>query len=152
LNAVRFHPLDTLLTYSIEIVPLVLLGCPEPVIALFVVFTAVHGMFQHANVRLRLGPLNWIFSMAELHRWHHSKTVHEGNSNYGTNLILWDVVFGTRYLPRDRDPPEEIGIAGMPRFPSGYLDQVASPLRWRRLVAANRSERTTGELTADAAE
>jgi sterol desaturase/sphingolipid hydroxylase (fatty acid hydroxylase superfamily) len=57
------------------------------------------GIFQHANVQLRLGPLNWFFSMAELHRWHHSRTVEEANHNYGQTISVWDWVFGTRYLP-----------------------------------------------------
>ena len=26
------------------------------------------------------------------------------NNNFGNNIILWDVVFGTRFLPTDRDP------------------------------------------------
>ncbi len=134
LNSVRFHPLDTLMSYAMEAIPLVLLGCPEPVIALFVIFTGVHGLFQHANVRLRLGPLNWIFSMAELHRWHHSTLVAEGNNNYGTNLIFWDVVFGTRFLPRDRHPPDTIGVSALPRFPRGWWAQVRSPFRWEATV------------------
>jgi sterol desaturase/sphingolipid hydroxylase (fatty acid hydroxylase superfamily) len=82
---------------------------------------------------IRLGPLNWIFSMAQLHRWHHSRRVAESNTNYGQNLIVWDVVFGTRFLPKDHEPPEDIGIAGLDAFPMDYLGQLASPARWRRI-------------------
>ncbi len=133
LNAVRFHPLDTLISFAGQSIPLVLMGCPEGVLALFTIYTAVHGAFQHANIRLKLGPLNWFFSMAELHRWHHSKLVEEGNTNYGSNVIFWDIVFGTRFLPSDRVPPEEIGVAGLERFPRGYLAQLASPFRWTQV-------------------
>jgi len=94
-------------------------------------FTAVHGMFQHANIALQLGPLNWIFSMAELHRWHHSRTREEAHSNFGANLILWDVIFGTRFLPRDRTlPPDHVGFGQMEQFPAGLWGQLWAP--WRR--------------------
>lgn len=135
LNAARFHPLDLGLLYLVGYLPLVLLGCGEEVILLFALFDGVFGMLQHSNVAVRLGPLNWIFSMAEPHRWHHSRTLVEANTNYGSNLIVWDLVFGTFFLPRDREPPEAIGIAGLPDFPRGYLAQLAAPFRWARLRA-----------------
>ena len=55
-----------------------LLGCPESVIMLFALFDAVFGMLQHCNIDVRLGPLNRIFSMAEPHRWHHSRVLARG--------------------------------------------------------------------------
>jgi sterol desaturase/sphingolipid hydroxylase (fatty acid hydroxylase superfamily) len=133
LNAARFHPVDLGLLYAVGYVPLVVLGCPELVIALFACFDAVFGMLQHSNIDVRLGPLNRVFSMAEPHRWHHSRALAEANTNYGSNLIVWDLVFGTFFLPADRRPPVAIGIADMPDFPADYLGQLASPLRWRRL-------------------
>jgi sterol desaturase/sphingolipid hydroxylase (fatty acid hydroxylase superfamily) len=80
--------------------------------------------------------------MAEPHRWHHSRRLEEANSNYGSNLIVWDVVFGTFYLPRDRQPPTTIGIESWPDFPRGYLAQLAVPFRRaqvRRDAAAPRA-------------
>jgi len=133
LNAARFHPFDLGLVYAVGYVPLIALGCPPEVIMLFALFDAVFGMLQHCNVDVRLGWLNRVFSMAEPHRWHHSRTVREANTNYGSNLIVWDLVFGTFFLPPDREPPAAIGIADMPRFPTTYLAQLASPFRWRRL-------------------
>ncbi len=136
LNAARFHPLDLGLLYLVGYVPLVLLGCPGEVILLFALFDGVFGMLQHSNIAVRLGPLNRVFSMAEPHRWHHSRTLAEANRNYGSNLIVWDLVFGTFFLPRDREPPEAIGIAGMPDFPPTYLAQLAAPFRWARVRGA----------------
>jgi len=71
--------------------------------------------------------------MTELHRWHHSRSIEEANHNYGGNLILWDVLFGTRFLPRDREPPAEIGIGDLPAFPMGFWANLAAPLRWGRV-------------------
>jgi sterol desaturase/sphingolipid hydroxylase (fatty acid hydroxylase superfamily) len=133
LNAARFHPLDLGLLYVVGYAPLVVLGCPGEVILLFSLFDAVLGMLQHSNIDVRLGPLNYVFSMAEPHRWHHSRTLVEANTNYGSNLIIWDLVFRTFFLPASREPPVAIGIADLPRFPAGYLAQIASPFRWARI-------------------
>ena len=65
--------------------------------------------------------------MAELHRWHHSTLIEESNRNYGQNLIVWDVVFGTRFLPVGREPPADIGIPCMPGFPLTFWAHLASP-------------------------
>lgn len=132
LNAGRFHPLDTALSYTVSSAPLWILGCPVETITLFAVFTGVHGMLQHANIELRLGWLNWVFSMSELHRWHHSRDVERANANYGANLILWDIVFGTRYLPDDvAHQPEDVGFEGDEDLPGGFLAQLLVPFRWR---------------------
>ncbi|MBM4381824.1 MAG: sterol desaturase family protein [Deltaproteobacteria bacterium] len=139
LNAARFHPLDIVVDTTAGLIPLVALGCPAPVQALFALFTSVFGYLQHSNVRLSLGPLNYVFSMAELHRWHHAKDLREANTNYGSNLILWDLVFGTFFWPRDRKPPEEIGIPNLGAFPQTYWAQLASPFRWRAIENASRS-------------
>jgi ornithine lipid hydroxylase len=133
LNAGRFHPIDSLLTFVPSYGLLVVLGCGVEVLALFTLITAVHGIFQHANLQLRLGPLNHFFSMAELHRWHHSKTVDEANHNYGQTVIVWDTLFGTRFSPVDREPPEEIGIPKLPAFPMTWWAQIQSPFRWQRI-------------------
>ena len=131
LNAVRFHPIDYLLLGVCKLVPLAVLGAPASVMGLVNVFSAVHGSYKHSNIPVKLGPLNWVFSMAELHRWHHSRDVREANRNYGGNLALWDVVFGTRFLPSDRPPPIDVGLADRPAFPLGYFAQLTLPFRAR---------------------
>ena len=136
LNAARFHPVDLAISFYAPWVALVILGADARVLALFGLVAAVHGIFQHTNLPIRCGVLNWFFSMAELHRWHHSRVEQEANTNYGQNLIVWDVVFGTRFLPADREPPEDIGLGGMPEFPMGYVGQVLSPFQWDRFADA----------------
>ena len=149
LNAARFHPFDIFINNTAAIVPLVCLGAGENVLALWVLFAAIHGIFQHCNIPVRLGPLNWIFSMAELHRWHHSRLPVESNTNYGQNLSIWDAAFGTRFLPADRQPPFDIGLTGLPHYPMTWLDQQLSPFRWNRVMegpeAEIRSARLPGE-------
>jgi sterol desaturase/sphingolipid hydroxylase (fatty acid hydroxylase superfamily) len=145
LNAARFHFVDIALLGLSYTIPLVALGAPEPVFALWIVASTVHGICQHANMQIRCGPLNWIFSMAELHRWHHSPLVRESNTNYGQTLILWDIVFGTRFLPEDRRPPEAVGLADLATFPMTWWAQFCSPWRWQRIKteSAARSQGAT---------
>jgi sterol desaturase/sphingolipid hydroxylase (fatty acid hydroxylase superfamily) len=136
LNGARNHPVDLGLTYLVGYLPLIALGASEAVIMLFTLFDPVLGTLQHSNIAMRLGPLNYVFSASEPHRWHHSRTLIEANSNYGSNLLIWDVVFGTFFLPRDR-APAGIGIADMPDFPQTFAAQMATPFRaWHRLARA----------------
>ncbi len=139
LNAARFHPLDATLLFTVALAPLILLGAGSDLLLLFTVWVSVHGLFQHCNVRVRLGPLNYIFSMAELHRWHHSLKLEEANSNYGNNILFWDLVFRTVHYPKDRDASAHIGLSDLPNFPGDYVGQVLSPWRWKRYQEETRS-------------
>jgi sterol desaturase/sphingolipid hydroxylase (fatty acid hydroxylase superfamily) len=115
-----------------NMLPLALAGASTELLALQAITDAVVGLFQHANVDIRLGPLNYVFSAAPVHRWHHSRVRAEADHNYGDNFIFWDLVFGTYYRPREREV-EALGIARLEAFPKGYLAQLASPWRWRRI-------------------
>jgi sterol desaturase/sphingolipid hydroxylase (fatty acid hydroxylase superfamily) len=140
LNAGRFHPFDSLITFVPSYGLLVVLGCGVEVLALFTLITAIHGIFQHANLQLRLGVLNYFFSMAELHRWHHSKTLEEANHNYGQTVSVWDTLFGTRYLPADRLPSAEIGISDLDAFPMTWWAQICSPFRWQTILRESEAQ------------
>jgi len=141
LNSTRFHPLDNILMYGLQVTPLMLLGVGESVLVGFTVWSLVHGFFQHGNIDVRLGPLNYFFSMAELHRWHHSQRLEEANNNYGSNCIVWDLVFGTFFWPRDRRPPVAVGLSGLPNFPQRFVAQLLSPVLWPTGQAKHKEEK-----------
>jgi sterol desaturase/sphingolipid hydroxylase (fatty acid hydroxylase superfamily) len=136
LNAARFHPIDALLINLVTYIPLILLGANVKVLLLVSIWINVHGLFQHCNIHLRLGPLNYIFSMCELHRWHHSRIESESNANYGNNIIFWDFVFGTMYYPKNTDARKEIGLIDIIDFPKNYIQQILSPFKWDRISGA----------------
>jgi ornithine lipid hydroxylase len=138
LNATRSHPGEMAFRGAVGILPLAVLGAGEELFAMVGVVNIVVGLFQHANIDFALGPLSWIFSVGELHRWHHSQRIDEANSNYGNNFIFWDAAWGTRYRPADRSAPDRFGIAGLDGFPSRVLGQIAAPFRWSRIVASSR--------------
>ncbi len=125
LNTARFHPLEKTLQFAFDSMPFILLGVNEYVLAFYFVCYSVNGFFQHCNVHLRLGPLSYVFSTAELHRWHHSKILEEANHNYSNTTIIWDIVFGTYYRPRDRD----LVRAGIQndRYPMSFGRQLLGP-------------------------
>jgi|GEM_PF-2332097 len=126
LNQMRNHPIDAMIS-GWALVPVVILGAPDQVLIIFGALTAVHLMLQHANIDIRLGPFNWVLSSSEVHRWHHSRRIEESNSNYGGVLLIWDVLFRTRFAPIDRQPPEKTGLSGSDAFPQDYFGQLAAP-------------------------
>lgn len=128
LNQARVHPIESILD-GLTLLPLLLLGAPETALLVFTAFAGMHLTLQHANIDIRLGVLNWLLSLSEAHRWHHSRERHEADANYGGVLIVWDVVFRTYALPRDRLPPADTGLTGYADYPTGYLGQIASPFR-----------------------
>ena len=125
INVGRFHPIEKSVQYAVDTLPFALLAVSQEVLAAYFVFYALNGFFQHSNCRVYLGPLNYVVAGPELHRWHHSRRARESNSNFGNNLIVWDTLFGTRFLPNDRDI-EEIGLHNR-RYPTGFLVQMKSP-------------------------
>jgi len=130
-NALRQHPVDRLLYIATELFFPILLGAQGDVLVLYLIATACCGFFQHCNIDVKLGPLYYIFNIVDLHRWHHSKVEARSNNNYGNNLIVYDVLFGTRYLPTEK-PPSDIGLKN-PDYPQFYWGQFMAPFRRGKL-------------------
>ena len=125
LNVGRFHPVEKGLQFLFDALPFILLGVSAEVLALYFVFYSVNGFFQHCNIELRLGYLNYLVSGPELHRWHHSRKIEESNSNYGNNLIIWDTLFATRYLPEGKRVGE-LGLVNR-HYPQSFSAQMKTP-------------------------
>lgn len=130
LNTSRFHPLEKAIQFLFDALPFILLGVSAEVLAIYFVFYAINGFYQHANIDVELGPLNHLISGPQLHRWHHSKRIAESNANYGNNLIVWDLLFGTRYLPATQEV-DQLGIL-KPDYPDGLLKQLSAPFQRAR--------------------
>ena len=124
INTGRFHIIDSLFKIALSQIPLYLLGAPLPVFLWIGAVTAFIGLLTHCNIDVRTGPLDWILSTPRLHRWHHSKLLAEGNTNYGENLVIWDQILGTYYNP-PRPSSTDIGITG--KVADSFLAQPAQP-------------------------
>jgi sterol desaturase/sphingolipid hydroxylase (fatty acid hydroxylase superfamily) len=94
-----------------------------PVTLAFVAYRVFETHLEHSNWRIPLGPLKWVFPSPWFHHWHHSFDVLAQNKNFSPYPV-WDVIFGTAYMPADR-LPERLGVdAPVPR---DYLGQLAYP-------------------------
>ena len=136
LNATRFHPIDLFALIVCQMTPLILLGASPPALLSYALFTGAYGQLQHCNIDVRSGPLRFLFSAPELHRWHHSTDPREGNHNYGAVLSTWDLLLGTFFFPRHRTFTGPVGLSGLPSFPRDYVGQLLSPLRWSAVAQA----------------
>jgi sterol desaturase/sphingolipid hydroxylase (fatty acid hydroxylase superfamily) len=136
-NTGRFHLVDTLMGLVFSL-PLVLaLGVPNTVLSMAAAITAFIGILTHCNVEMRCGVLNLFFNTPNLHRWHHSPDLREGNMNYGENIALFDHLFGT-YFFEERRPPAVIGIAEP--MPPHFLGQLRAPFAMIRALGQAAAE------------
>lgn len=125
LNVGRFHPAEKALQFLFDSLPFILLGVSQEVISLYFIFYAMNGFFQHSNVRARFGWINYLISTSELHRWHHSMKQEESDHNFGNNTMLWDLCFGTHFLPRN----QRVGDLGLinRQYPLSFTAQMKTP-------------------------
>jgi len=133
----RAHPVDILVTRLAGMAPMYLLGLAGPSAAgsvtpiSVILIGTVWGFFIHANLRWRLGPLEWIVSSPAFHHWHHTRTDHI-DRNFASMLPVLDRLFGSLYLPRHW--PAAVGIAAP--MPATLGGQLVEPLRSRPAASA----------------
>lgn len=135
LNATRFHPVNALWNAFLSLFPLHLLGFGDEVLLMTGLLNNLVGICNHANIDFRLGWMNRVFNMNELHRWHHAKDVATANHNYSAGcLAVWDLVFGTWYLPPRRLAADEVGLRDAVYYPlQSFIRQMCFPLCFKRL-------------------
>lgn len=126
-NTGRFHFVDSITGVIVAMGILAALGAPVEVVTWLSAITAFIGLLTHCNVDMRFGPLSLVFNTPELHRWHHSQDLREGNMNYGENLVLWDQIFGTYFRDAPRRPPVDIGIPEP--MPERFVEQLVWPFK-----------------------
>jgi len=135
-TAVRFHPVEILLSMAIKLGVVYLFGLPVMAVILFEIILNSTAMFSHSNLRLPLRldeALRLLIVTPDMHRVHHSVIIREHNSNFGFNLSLWDRLFGTyRAQPEKGHEGMPIGLANF-RDPSrlNLLHILALPFTYR---------------------
>jgi sterol desaturase/sphingolipid hydroxylase (fatty acid hydroxylase superfamily) len=95
------HASEILIAQTVEFAPIILLGASPEVPILKGLIDALWGMFNHSNLRVRMGWLLYALNGPELHRWHHDRRAPRGGVNLATKLSLWDWIFGTAYYPKE---------------------------------------------------
>ena len=118
-TALRFHPIEILLSMAIKVVAVLLLGPSAVAVVLFEVILNACAMFNHANLRLPLWldtQLRRVLVTPDMHRVHHSTLPGEHHSNFGFSLSIWDRWFGTYVAqPRDGHLHMHIGLSEFQR-------------------------------------
>ena len=139
----RAHPFDMVFTRLSGLAPVYLLGLAQttgahidPVVAIVTIFGTVWTFFIHANIRVRLGPLEWLVSSPAFHHWHHTNDEHR-DRNFAFLFPLIDRLFGTAWLPKSWPPRYGID-APVPTTLTGQFFDLIEPSRPRPPAAEQR--------------
>jgi sterol desaturase/sphingolipid hydroxylase (fatty acid hydroxylase superfamily) len=127
LSSVRVHPVNDAVTTFAQVLPLLALGFRVGTLGPVAGILVFYAILIHANVRWSFGPLRYVVATPLFHRWHHTSQEEGLNKNFAGLLPLWDLLFGTFYLP-DGIQPTRFGIDG-DGPPEGLARQLLYPFR-----------------------
>ncbi|KXO12777.1 putative sterol desaturase [Moritella sp. JT01] len=116
-TAIRFHPIEIVLSMLIKIAVIIALGVPVIAVVLFEMLLNLTAMFNHSNIRLPAKIdryIRYILVTPDMHRVHHSVNGHETNHNFGFCLPWWDHLFGS-YQAQPKLGHQQMQI-GLPYF------------------------------------
>jgi sterol desaturase/sphingolipid hydroxylase (fatty acid hydroxylase superfamily) len=141
-TALRFHPLEIVLSMVWKAAIVVALGVPAVAVLIFEIVLNGTAMFNHANARLPLGldrVLRLFVVTPDMHRVHHSSIPEETDSNYGFNFPFWDRIFGTY-----NDQPR-LGHDGMEIGLREFRDGSSANLMWSLALPFRRTKPVGGD-------
>lgn len=125
ISAARFHPINLFLG-AVGVDVLLLVAGISPIVMVWLgPFITVHSGFVHANLNWTLGPFKTVLAGPVFHRWHHTLPDRGGNMNFAGTFPIWDVLFGTFYMP-ENELPDAYGIDDK-SFPEGFGAQMLYP-------------------------
>jgi sterol desaturase/sphingolipid hydroxylase (fatty acid hydroxylase superfamily) len=124
---VRLHPVDKLFEDSFKFIPIFWVGFADMPVLAYTILLTLHGFLNHSNVNINFGFLRWIIASPQFHHWHHANDPDSYNKNFAPHLAVFDLLFGTAYLPAGRSMPNKYGIAEA--VPESFWGQMIYPLR-----------------------
>lgn len=130
-TALRFHPLEIVLSMFWKALIILCLGPPAVAVLIFEIVLNGTAMFNHSNAKLPLGldrHLRRVLVTPDMHRVHHSSYKNETDSNYGFNFPYWDYLFRT-YCPQPRLGHQEMEI-GL----KSYRDRSPTRFFWSLIL------------------
>jgi sterol desaturase/sphingolipid hydroxylase (fatty acid hydroxylase superfamily) len=140
----RIHPVN-FVVYSAGALALVrIVGFSPAAYAIIGPFNLVIGSLVHANLDWTFGPFRYVLASPVYHRWHHVRDPAIYNRNFAPTFPVWDLMFGTYYMPKGL-LPHDYGVDGMP---SHFVGQMIYPFQViGERIAAGRKTRA-GEAAA----
>jgi sterol desaturase/sphingolipid hydroxylase (fatty acid hydroxylase superfamily) len=127
ISAARFHPVNLFLGSIAVDVGLLLAGISPNVMLWVGPFNIASSAFVHANLKWTLGPFKYVMASPVFHRWHHTALERGGNKNFAGTFPLWDLLFGTFYMPANQ-LPDSYGIDDK-NFPASFGSQILYPFQ-----------------------
>jgi len=122
-SAARMHPIDEIADALFIGLILLVAGFDWWTLAALGPITLLYTLITHADVPWAFGPLGRVLVSPRMHRWHHDRgRGADAAVNFAGIFALWDVLFGTFYLPDAG--PAEVGT-----------DEEAPRSLWAQLVA-----------------
>lgn len=97
-TAIRFHPLEILLSMFYKAAWVYLLGAVPQAVIVFEIVLNGAATFNHSNINIPSEwdrMLRWLIITPDMHRIHHSTIRREIDSNYGFSVSFWDRLFRT---------------------------------------------------------
>jgi sterol desaturase/sphingolipid hydroxylase (fatty acid hydroxylase superfamily) len=121
----RQHLVEVILTRTLVLAPIVVLGFAKEVIDAYIVIVGFQAVFNHANVSVRLGPLRYLIVTPNFHHWHHAQDGEAIDRNYAAHFAFLDHLFGTA-VQSERAWPARYGVVG-DGVPAGFWAQLRHP-------------------------
>ncbi|MEM5529187.1 sterol desaturase family protein [Gammaproteobacteria bacterium AS21] len=123
----RQHVLELIVTRSLVLTPIFLLGFSKEVIDIYVIVVGLQAVFNHANVRVNFGWLKYIIVTPQFHHWHHSSDDAAIDRNYAAHFSFLDYLFGTA-VKGQKEWPDAYGVVG-DYVPNGMIKQQIFPFK-----------------------
>ncbi len=101
----RQHIVEVIITRTLVLAPIFVLGFDKPVIDAYILVVDFQAVFNHANVSVRLGPLRHVIVTPNFHHWHHAQDAEAIDRNYAAHFAFIDHLFGTA-VKSDRAWPD----------------------------------------------
>ncbi|WP_145973478.1 sterol desaturase family protein [Candidatus Phaeomarinobacter ectocarpi] len=146
LNGIRSHPVEVVIQVFFYALPFALLQPSAEIVMVAIMMQLCIGAFQHGNIDLKLRFWEHIFSIGDNHRYHHYPNKDVGDSNYGGEFIVWDMLFGTFYNPKNERPSDVIGIGTAPNYPMTVAGLLIAPFLPDQKVFGPDNERTSSDV------
>jgi sterol desaturase/sphingolipid hydroxylase (fatty acid hydroxylase superfamily) len=127
LTAVRIHPLNDVFSKGIKVIIIMLLGFSPIAADLYTPILSSYVALIHANVPWAYGPFRYVIASPAFHRWHHEMDQKAWGKNYAGLFPIYDLIFGTFYLPRGQQP-REFGLYGE-TMTDNFIGQMLYPFR-----------------------
>lgn len=125
----RLHIVDVVVTRSLSLIPMVLLGFSNEAINIYLPILALQSVFIHCNLEWEFKGIRQLVTTPKYHHWHHTSDAGRLDKNFAISLPVIDRIFGTWQDPAEAWP-QGYGLAN-DELEERYLTHLLAPFRRR---------------------